>query len=54
MRYRYKLVTARNIEEFQTLLNAAGADGWRLDQFDIHTGNGTFFVAVLTKDGLNR
>lgn len=55
MRYRYRLVTARNGEEFEALLNTLGADGWRLDQFDIRsTDTGTFFAAVLTRDGSSR
>jgi len=54
MRYQYKVITARDADGLEALLNNYGAEGWKLDEFDIRSTNtGTFFAAVMVKSRLN-
>lgn len=52
-RYRYQVITARDAVVFEERLNAAGAHGWRLGDFDIRRtiNDGTLYVAVLVCGG---
>jgi len=56
-RYQYKVVASYDSEEFEALLNAEGAHGWRLGDFGIRSlgtnGYGTLYVGVLIKGGRN-
>lgn len=55
MRYAYKFINADSERDFESKLNEAGADGWRLDTFAVldSTRVSYRYNAVMVKETLN-